>query len=515
MKAFKKLISAGLVAAMSLSLVACGGSSTGAGAAGNDAAVDAGAAGGDSTGAVSANGFSRKDSDGNRVIYLGTWWVQHYDSADESLEASPDYVANIDKEGDDEAKLEQNALNREICQMKWDNVAKLESKYTAKFYWQNLTYTGVQESINTSILAGTPDADIYLVDAPMAIPAQLNGLAVDLRTVLPEDADVFTDQNVMSFCDLGDGKVCILQRVEAQHLVENTYPLGFNVQMLEDNNLEDPRDLWARGEWTWDKFVEYAQVLTQDTDGDGQIDQYGFCGFSKDVFEQLVMSNGANVANGNTQTLDSAPVGEALQFLSDLYNVYNVCYPYDFEGSPWESMRKQYRQGNVGMFPIACWINADGYDYDQTHVGNPVLPFDIAYVRWPVGPSGNQETNAGKNEIPAEAYIIPVGIEDPETVYNFLYDLWNWAGDVETTATYRDDKRAMNWWYESTSNKADLQDSNFNVMADCGAHTTFDLWQTVYDGYDFNGLLRGEVTPAQFQETYKQPLQDGIDAYFN
>lgn len=525
MKTFKKLVSAGLVAAMSLSMVACGGDAgTNAGNTTGDAsgntATDNGAqtnnnAGGDATGGNTGSGYSRKDADGNRVINLGTWWVQYYDSSNESMEASPDFVANIIKDDDDADKIAEKELNTQICQYKWDNKNNIEEKYNCKFYWQNLTYTGVQESINTSILAGTPDADIYLADAAMAIPAQLNGLAVDLRTVLPEDADIFTDQNIMSYCDLGDGKVCIIQRVEAQDQVANTYPLGFNVQMLEDNNLEDPRELYKRGEWTWDKFVEYAQILTQDTDGDGQIDQYGFCGFSKDIFTELMMSNGANVANGNTQTLDSPAVGEALQFLSDLYNVYNVCYPYDYEGSPWDSMRRQYRQGNIGMFPIACWINADGPDYDWNGTGAASLPFDIAYVRWPVGPSGNQETNAGKNKIPAECYIIPAGIEDPEMIYNFLYDLWNWAGDVETTASYRDDKKALNWWYGSTGNKEEYQVSNFETMVDCGSHTTFDLWDAVGVDYDFNALLKGEVTPAQFQETYKQQVQDGLDAYFN
>lgn len=31
----------------------------------------------------------------------------------------------------------------------------------------------------------------------------------------------------------------------------------------------------GQGEWTWDKFLEYCDILTQDTDGDGTIDQWG------------------------------------------------------------------------------------------------------------------------------------------------------------------------------------------------------------------------------------------------
>ena len=518
MKAFKKLVSAGLVAAMAVSLAACGGSDGGstqnAGTQGTTDNSNSGSTTTDdgSTGAATSNGYARTDADGNRVIYIGSWWVQHYDSADSDLNDSPDYQASIDQDGDDEATLAQKAINRQVAQLKFDNVAKLEEKYNCKFYWQNLTYTGVQESINTSVLAGTPDADIYLVDTGMAIPAQANGLAVDLKTVLPEDADLFTDQNVISYLDLGDGKACILKRVEAQSAVEATYPLAFNKQMLEDNNLEDPRDLYARGEWTWDKFIEYCQALTQDTDGDGQIDQYGYCGYEYETFENLMMSNGATIAVGTTQTLDDAKTGEALQMLSDMYNVYNICYPYDYEGSPSDSMRNQYTQGNVGFFPIAAWIESGNNDYDWDLDGSTELPFDVVSVHWPVGPSGDQETNAGKNASSGEFYIIPDGISDPETVYNFLYDYWNWMdGDY----SIRDSRETLHWWYDVTSNKEELKEANFNVMKECGNKTQLDLWNSMGISYDLESVMKGEVTPAQFQETYKQQVPDGLDAYSN
>ena len=40
-----------------------------------------------------------------------------------------------------------------------------------------------------------------------------------------------------------------------------------------------------------------------------------------------MMSNGGSIAAGTTETLSSAPVGEALQMLQDMYITYNVCYP--------------------------------------------------------------------------------------------------------------------------------------------------------------------------------------------
>ncbi|MDE7224328.1 MAG: extracellular solute-binding protein, partial [Acetatifactor sp.] len=348
----KKFLALGLASAMALSLASCGNDDNGdptPSSEGNNAS---------NVSESNNEGSSAEDNtpsgttaDGKRILNIGTWWVQHYDSGDTSLEDSEDYANSIDKEGDEPDKLEQNAINRQIFEWKFADVDTIEQKYNIEFYWKNLTYTGVQESINTSILAGTPDCDLYLVDTGMALPAQMNGLALDLKTVLPADADVFTDQKIISYLDMGDGKACILQRVQAQTAVEATYPLAFNMQMLEDYNLEDPRELYARGEWTWDIFNQYCQTLTDDTDGDGQTDQYGFCGFANDTFEQLMMSNGASIATGKTQTLDSAAVGEALQQLYDMYNVYNICYPYDFEGSDSDSMRNQYTQGNIGFFP--------------------------------------------------------------------------------------------------------------------------------------------------------------------
>lgn len=476
MKNVKKFLSLGLAAAMAVSVAACGG----------------------------------KTSATNDVIDIGSWWVQDYDS-DDDIYTSENWLNNQDKEGDDEVTLDIKAFNRECLEMKWENVSKIEETYGVKFYWQNLTIGGVKESINTSILAGKPDCDIYLVDVSMALPAQMNGLALDLRTVLPEDADVFNEQKIVSYVDLGDGKVCILKRVEAAEDVSATYPLGFNVTLLEDAGLEDPRDLWDRGEWTWDKFIEYCNALTKDTDGDGQTDQYGFCGFTEETLTELMMSNGTGIAIGATEGLSSAATGEALKMLYDMYNTYTFCYPYDFDGEAWVTNRFQYKNGNIGFFPVSAWFHNDhGNDY-KNEDPSANLPFDIAYVRWPVGPSGNKDTNAGKNASNGEFYIIPVGVLEPEKVYNVLVAYWNWF-DGDTSI--RDDRRVNDWWYNITSNNPELQVSNFNVMADAGSRTSLDLWTSLGVEYDLTTLVDGTTTPSQWQETYRQLFQDALDAYF-
>ena len=486
----KKIVAAGLTVATAFGLVACGGTTTAMGPAGH-----------------------------NEDISMGTWWLQYYDSNSANMEVSPDWVtAQADMASDNADTAEQGKINADVAQRKWDNVKTIEDKYDVKFHWDNLTYTGVQDSINTSILAGSPDCDIYLVDTTMAIPAQMNGLALDLKTVLPADHDIFTTQNVMSYLDLGDGKACLLYNVMAQSLIEGTYPLAFNIQMLEANNLEDPRDLYARGEWTWDKFNEYCKVLTQDTDGDGQTDQYGYCGFVNETFEGLMFSNGASVAASGTEGLSSAETGAVLQEIYDMYNTFNVCYPYDAYldgGNPSDSMRIQYNQGNIGFFPIAVWIQNANANYNTSIWNTPGedtdLTWDTAFVRWPVGPNGNQETNAGKNLTSGSYYILPTGVQEPELVFNVLYDWFNWY-DGDTSL--RDNKKTMNWWYTCNAKTPELQELNVEVMKDCGLHSTMDFWNSLGIEYNLEDLIKGTMTPAQIQETHKQEVQDAVSKIF-
>ena len=383
-------------------------------------------------------------------------------------------------------------------------MAEVEEKYNVTLEYVNLTYAGNQESINTSILAGTPECDIYLVDMAMGVPAAKNGYAVDMKTILEDTSKL--DDEIMGYWDLGDGAAYLFKPKAAQTIVEGTYPLMFNLQMLEDANLEDPRDLYARGEWTWDKFIEYCKALTQDTDGDGTIDVYGFGGFHGETFTCLCMSNGTYVAANETENWTSPEVGEVLQLMQDLYVTHNVAYPYDTV-DPSTTMRAIYRDQKVAFSPGAAWILGNQADYDWDGSAGSTLEFDMVFVQWPVGPSGNQETNKAKLGGSGEYYMIPVGVEDPELVFNVFYDFSNYYhGDV----SIRDDRETMDWWYSVTAKEPEIQDSNYEVMFDIGMREQFEQFDALQVFPDWAAFFNGDYTPAQFQETYKQEIQDAI-----
>ena len=393
-----------------------------------------------------------------RVITIGTTYDLYWDSFDESIDANPYYTGTVADE------------------MMFAKVKQIEEKWNVKFEYINLTYAGAKESINTSVLAGTPDVDVYMMDLALAAPAAANGYVTDLRDVLPANNAVIQGKDaVLSYIDTGSGAVQLLCANNAENMVAATMQLAFNLQMIEEEKLED-------------------------------------------YFMNFVMSNGTNVAATATENLSSPEVGEVLQFIQDLNLVDKVMYPIPEENG-WDVCRWLYRDGKVAFTPIAAWIMDSNKDYAFQHPEDPTLDFDMVFIPWPVGPHGNAETNAQK--VTANAcYVIPVGVEDPGLVYNVLYDLLNWynydpnSEDGGAAAlAIRDDPETLGWWYGVTAKDIDLQDYNFEVMMEMGRHQMLDRYGSLGDDAELplRQFINGEYTTAQLQETYRQTIQDAID----
>lgn len=92
-----------------------------------------------------------------------------------------------------------------------------------------------------------------------------------------------------------------------------------NLTMCEEAGLEDPYDVWKRGEWTWQKLREYSIAMSK-RHRDGRPIQLGFQfpGFVNQA--PLLYCYGADILSPDHKTclLDSPQAIEAYQFLLDL-----------------------------------------------------------------------------------------------------------------------------------------------------------------------------------------------------
>ena len=119
----------------------------------------------------------------------------------------------------------------------------------------------------------------------------------------------------------------------------------------------------------------------------------------------------------------------------------------------------------------------------------------------------------------ATGYMIPIGVEDPEFVFNVLYDILNWYDydpnnpeSDDEALEIRDNEEALGWWYGVTAKDLDLQEHNFNIMYEMGLRQQFEMWNNLGVSMELTALVNGDYTVAQYQEMFKQPVQDAITA---
>ncbi|MDR2532256.1 MAG: extracellular solute-binding protein [Oscillospiraceae bacterium] len=412
------------------------------------------------------------DDGSPRRITVGTWFDVYYTSAHTSPYDNPEVT------------------DPDLAQMQIDNMRAIEERYNVRFEFVNLTWNGVQESIATSIMAGMPDCDIYQADLQFGIPTVLSGLAIGLESEaigLDQTADVFSDMQVMRALNLNQPETYLF----ASSLVTalDVYPLSFNLDMIKANNLENPQDLWDRGEWTWDKWREYLRVLT---DTDRGI--YGWSGYWNRLLENLLFSNDTTIASGPRTTVTDSRTIQVFQLIYDIYNTDRTGRPWD--DSDWDINNNLYAEGRSGFFIGADWLFGEQ--------GGAELPFEIGVVPWPIGPSGNKDTNF-HGAVGGNWYFIPRGVENPRLVYDVMYDWMNWYNyEVEIAVD-------MEW----TMNRY-MTERNFEYAFMMNQKTGFDIWNNLGLGDDFSmeQIMDGEMTAAQYAATVEQIIQDALDNFF-
>ena len=277
--------------------------------------------------------------------------------------------------------------------------------------------------------------------------------------------------------------------------------LGYNKTMIEALGLEDPQELYNKGEWTWDKFSEFAKTATQDTDGDGNIDTYGYAGVFTDLINGLVMNNGGSIAMQANEGLSSKETVEVFDFINKLYNEDKSAKAWNEED--WNANLLAWADGKTLFWTAQAWLLKQEVDVANEE-GAP-LAFEYSIVPYPAGPSGDKDKIY--SPVVGNWYMIPIGVEKPEQVYQVFEEFLNWhEGEVE----YRDDTS----WIESCF----LFEEDVELAYKCGENLKMDLWGNLSGSFDlgedvfFPICVTKDSTVLQAIESSKQKLQDDLDS---
>jgi len=189
-------------------------------------------------------------------------------------------------------------------------------------------------------------------------------------------------------------------------LAKDFTPLAvyYNKRIFDQYGVEYPQE-----GWTWDDLLDTAQALTQDTDGDGKNDIWGIqltANWTTGFEYWIAAAGGRLISEDGTQFagyMDSPEAIEAVQFFSDMYNVYQVAPPpADF--ALWAGGNAEFENGTAAMRMFGRWPQAGYRD-------NPNLDLGVVGV-----PQGQQQANI----LFWGGFGIFSGSEQPEAAWRFL-----------------------------------------------------------------------------------------------
>ncbi|MBE2225174.1 MAG: sugar ABC transporter substrate-binding protein [Anaerolineae bacterium] len=249
----------------------------------------------------------------------------------------------------------------------------------------------------TEFAAGTPP-DVTLMNYRRYASFAANDMLTPLGSFLAESEIISLEDFYPAATDafMWQGELmCIPQNI-------SSLVVYYNADLFDAAGLPYPGD-----RWTWAEFVQTAVSLTQDTDNDGTIDQYGL-GIEPSLFRlaPFVWQNNAPIVDDDVNptrlTLTRPPSLEALQWFTDLHNVHGVVPGRVEEAS--QDSESRFLAGTTAM-------------YLNSRRGVPTYR-EIDTFTWDVAPLPNYKTSAGI--LHSDAYCLSETTANKEASWQFI-----------------------------------------------------------------------------------------------
>ena len=165
----------------------------------------------------------------------------------------------------------------------------------------------------------------------------------------------------------------------------SVFAYAYNKDMFDKEAIPYPD---PENPYTYEEFVEVCKKFTKDTDGDGEIDQWG-CGMANAfMLQPFIWSNGATYLTDDYKTVnvDTPEFKEALQKYVDLTLDYKVTPTVEQDASL--GVYQRWLAGQEAFYACGTWDVAAFMD-DET------FPFEWDLCAWPTMSSGKSMTWLG------------------------------------------------------------------------------------------------------------------------
>ena len=293
-----------------------------------------------------------------------------------------------------------------ISMMMWGDPAELEvwNQIVADFHQAKPNISVKVEvsdwdsywtKLKTLLSADTPP-DVFAMDAPLYLDYQSRGVLLNLQPYLDQNPDML--------------KGVYPQTLEAYNTADGMYGLPRDFQtivLFYNKDMFDAAGVaYPTADWTYDDLRNAAKQLTQDSNSDGKIDQYGFYSDLWDmelIWSEAIWAYGGDIINADhTKTLIGEPKArEAWQLFHDMM----------FEDKSWPDSNTA---GEYGGDPFLAGVAA------MTTIGHWAVPgyaevnfkWDVAPM--PKGPAG-QATSVN-----SAGFVVGKSSKNPDAAFEFL-----------------------------------------------------------------------------------------------
>jgi len=241
---------------------------------------------------------------------------------------------------------------------RWENIQRISEKYNCEVEYLVINDSGFMDLAISSIMAGDPAFDIAQFHSTSMMPLYSRGFVLPYEDTAPEDADIWGDEMYVFKRPPINGKHYLMDMNE---VLFDGWVLGVNLDIIDAIGAENPVELYEKGEWTWDKFLEICKMATQDIDGCGYVDQWGYCGPAQTLASSLIVTNSGSMINPDThkQEFDTVNTMEALQFVADMYTLHDVAYStyasFAILGDPnhdYNGNKNAFKEGLAAFFSV-------------------------------------------------------------------------------------------------------------------------------------------------------------------
>lgn len=264
--------------------------------------------------------------------------------------------------------------------------------------------TDYRKRLAADFAAKTP-ADVVLINyrryAGLAAKGALEPLGSYLaKSTIIQESD-FYPETIEPFRWAGQ-LTCIPQNL-------SSLVVYYNKNLFDKASRPYPKD-----NWTWDEFLQTAQALTKDLDGDGVVDQHGL-GTEASIFRlaPFVWQNGGEIVDNPIEPrglgLNKPAAFEATQWFVDLQVKHHVV-PNQAEESA-EDSESRFQNGRLAMFlnsrrGVPTYREITAFDWDVAALPQRGEPAGILHE---------------------DAYCMPASVKNKALVWKFI----EYANSVE------------------------------------------------------------------------------------